>query len=365
MLLLSSKFKSRGGVYGTTRQIWLICFAVLFIGVACTNEDDVTPQPGGGTYLLRFPSYFPQPEPLLSNNDPLTNYGVLLGEKLFFDPILSGNNQISCGTCHQPKKGFADGVALATHGISGNPLHRHSPALINLAWAKGFFWDGGSKNLESQAFAPITHPDEMHQDRTILADELKVIAEYVTLFSKTFPDKEITNENIAKALAQYQRTLISATTKYDDYRQGKYTLTELELKGMTIVEQKCGSCHTAPLFTNNGYHNNGLDSEYSDEHEGIALGRYRITHLLQDMGKFKVPTLRNVTASAPYMHDGRFATLNDVLEHYSQGIQSSTTLDAHIPEQGMLLTTDEREAILAFLNALTDEEFMNTHQQPD
>lgn len=331
--------------------------------VACT-ETDIVPKAGGGEYRLRFPDYFPQPEPLLANNDPLTNRGVMLGEKLFFDVILSGNNTISCASCHVPSQGFADGVALGSHGISGRQLHRHAPALINLAWAKGFFWDGGSKNLESQALAPITDADEMGQNPVELLEELNAHPDYPALFAQTFTDGKISIPNVMKALAQYQRTLISGSTKYDDYRVGKVRLTELELKGMHLVEQKCGGCHTAPLFTNNDYHNNGLDSEYSNEHEGIALGRYRITHLPQDMGKFKVPTLRNVTASAPYMHDGRFATLNDVLDHYSHGIKSSDTLDERIPETGMLLTADERTAILAFLDALTDEKFMKEHPSP-
>jgi cytochrome c peroxidase len=333
--------------------------AIIFM--ACSDEE-VKPESGGGTYLLRFPSYFPQPEPLLSNNDPLTKDGVALGKMLFFDPILSGNNQVSCSTCHQPAKGFADGLALTSNGISGNTLHRHSPALVNLAWAKGFFWEGGSKNLESQALAPIINADEMGQNVVELIEELNAHSEYPALFKKTFTDGEINGSNIMKALAQFERTLISATTKYDYYRQGKASLTELESKGMMLVEKKCGSCHPAPLFTNNGYHNNGLDSEYSSDHEGIAQGRYRITFLPEDLGKFKVPTLRNIGASAPYMHDGRFATLDDVLDHYAHGIQASSTLDSILPPDGMALTTEERQAILSFLDALTDEKFMTDNK---
>jgi cytochrome c peroxidase len=332
--------------------------------IAC-NEAEVKPEIGGGTYLLRFPSYFPQPEPLLSNNDPLTNNGVELGKKLFFDPILSGTNTISCATCHQANKGFADGIALSSRGASNVQLPRHSPALVNLAWTKGFFWDGGSKNLESQALGPITNADEMAQNILQLIDELNSDPEYPELFRKTFDDGQINTSNIMKAIAQFERTLISATTKYDFYRQGKVSLTELELKGMTLVEQKCGGCHPAPLFTDNSYHNNGLDSKYSSDHEGIARGRYRITFLPGDLGKFKVPTLRNVTASAPYMHDGRLASLEDVLDHYSHGIMGSTTLDSLIPAAGLSLTLEERQAILSFLEALKDEKFMNDNKEGD
>lgn len=347
-----------------TIRLASLVLLLLFTG-ACSNDEVEHGEAGGGIYLLQFPSYFPQPEPLLSNNDPLTYEGVALGEKLFFDPILSGNNNISCGTCHQPAKGFADGLALTDHGISGKTLHRHSPALINLAWGKGFFWEGGSKNLESQVLAPIINADEMGQNIIDLVAELNAHPDYPALFRKTFDDGEISGPNVMKAIAQFERTLISATTKYDDYRQEKNSLTELEMKGMALVEQKCGGCHPAPLFTDNGYHNNGLDSEYSADNEGIAQGRYRITSLPEDMGKFKVPTLRNVAASAPYMHDGRFATLDEVLDHYSEGILYSATLDALIPGTGLQLTNEERTAILAFLEALTDEAFMTSNENHD
>lgn len=343
----------------------LTFFVLLILLIQSCSNEEVKPKDSGGTYFLRFPSYFPKPEPLLSNNDPLTYDGVALGKRLFFDPILSGNNKISCSTCHQPAKGFADGLALTSEGISGNTLHRHSPALINLAWGDGFFWEGGSKNLESQALAPIINEDEMGQSIVKLVEELNAHPDYPELFRKTFVDGEVNGANIMKAIAQFERTLVSATTKYDYYRQGKVSLTPLELKGLTLVEQKCGSCHPAPLFSINSYHNNGLDSEYGDEFEGIAQGRYRITRMPEDMGKFKVPTLRNVTASAPYMHDGRFGTLNAVLDHYSNGIQYSVTLDRSIPREGFQLTSYERLAILAFLEALNDYEFMENNQQAD
>ena len=340
-----------------------IGLALLTAGLTACSDDEVKPEPGGGTYLLRFPSYFPQPIPLLSNNAPLTYNGVALGEKLFFDPILSGNNKLSCGSCHKPAMGFADGLALTDVGASGKKLHRHSPALVNLAWADGFFWDGGSKNLESQALGPITNTDEMAQNIVELVNELNGHAEYPALFKKTFIDGEISPSNIVKALAQFERTLISATTKYDEYRSGKTALNETELAGMKLVEMKCGGCHAAPLFTDNKYHNNGLDSEFSDMDEGIAQGRYRITFLPEDLGKFKVPTLRNIAASAPYMHDGRFQTLDDVLDHYASGINNSSTLDVLIPATGMQLTDDERVKIMAFLETLTDNQFMEEHKQ--
>lgn len=340
---------------------FLVC---VFLIMGCRDQE-VTPETVGGPYRLLFPDYFPPTQPLLSNNDPLTYEGIALGQKLFFDPMLSGNNKISCSTCHQPDLGFSDGVALSSAGISGRALHRHSPALINLAWGTGFFWEGGSTNLESQALAPITNADEMGQNILELIAELNQDPDYPTLFRKAFDDGQINSANIMKAIAQYERTLISATSRYDDYRQGKVALTSLELQGLQLVEKKCGGCHPAPLFTDNVYHNNGLDSVYSDALEGIAQGRYRITYRPEDMGKFKVPTLRNIAASAPYMHDGRLSSLDDVLNHYSSGIHASATLDPRIPETGFQLTTEERKAMLAFLNTLTDETFMNKHQAPN
>ncbi len=334
---------------------------------ACTPQQEPDQEPQVRILELQVPANFPEPEKVMAGY-PLSEEGVELGRKLFYDTRLSGSNTISCASCHQQQLAFTDGVAL-NKGAAGTPLLRHSPGLANLAWMNGTFWDGGAKNLESQAFGPITAPDEMNQNLQELVSELTAVPDYVASFRLIFQD-EIKPAYIARALAQFQRTLISANSRYDKYvRQepgGK--MSELELKGLTLVQQKCGSCHAGDLFTDNGYHNNGLDSDFSNHsYEGIFQGRYRITHHPADVGKFKTPTLRNVLVTAPYMHDGRFATLEEVLRHYSQGIRASPTVAAAVMQgaegvAGIPLSVEEKQAIIAFLETLTDYEFIQNEK---
>ncbi|HYE78302.1 MAG TPA: cytochrome c peroxidase, partial [bacterium] len=282
---------------------------------------------------------------------------------LFYDRRLSGTNTLSCASCHDPDKAFSDGVALTSGGASGRPLLRHTPALQNLAWATGYFWDGGAADLESLAFGPITHPDEMAQDLTGLETELRAVAAYGPLFEAAFPGEGITAVTIARGLAQFQRTLISGNSAYDRWvrREAGAGLTADEQAGLVVVRQKCGTCHAGELFTDMGYHNNGLDTAYSEAHERVAWGRARISSRLEDIGKYKTPTLRNVELTAPYMHDGRFATLEQVLDHYEGHVKESATLDPVLrrPDggRGIRLTGEERRQIRAFLGALTDTSF--------
>jgi cytochrome c peroxidase len=333
--------------------------ALTFVQISCSGTDDYQElQP-----LVSVPDNFP---PYVdSQTNPLSRDGIALGKKLFFDTTLSGNNTVSCASCHLPQKGFTDGLALSNLGISGNTLHRNSPTLVNLAWANnGLFWDGGSTNLESQAFAPLAHPDEMFQNLNQLVQELKSNATYVSMFEKAFK-QEVTQSGIVKALAQFQRTLISSNSRYDKFirNESDGTMTEEELDGLDLAQQFCFSCHTSPLFTDNLYHNNGLDSDFSDtSFEGMLQGRFRVTNNTNDLGKFKTPTLRNVEVTAPYMHDGRLSTLDDVLNHYASGVVNSPTLDTSLNHSGTLgipLTSSEKAKIIAFLKTLTDNQFLN------
>ena len=303
--------------------------------------------------------------PVMTNtpDNPLTAEGIELGRKLFYDVRLSRSNRISCASCHHQDLAFSDGIALTTIGESGVKLERHAPALFNLAWSNtGLFWDGGSKNLESQAFGPLTSADEMHQDLFELEAELKQVPEYVTQFRLVF-DEDISAANVVKALSQFQRTLISAGSKYDHYKRVEAQLTEQELTGMNLVNAKCKSCHSSELFTDNSYHNNGIDAVFSDEQEGLFQGRFRVSFDPADRGKFKTPSLRNVLLTAPYMHDGRFKAIDQVLDHYQSGINISATTDPLLYQNdgrpGIPMTLPERQAMLAFLNTLTDHEFIN------
>ncbi|MCP9749977.1 cytochrome-c peroxidase [Ferruginibacter sp. HRS2-29] len=317
---------------------------------------------------LLVPANFPIP--VFDTGNPLTKEGIELGRRLFYDKRLSGNNQLSCGSCHKQELAFSDGVALNNIGASGNLLHRSAPTLINLAWANnGLFWDGGSTNLESQAFGPLTSEDEMHQNLFQLNDELMAVPDYVSRFNFIFKDG-ISSANIVKALAQFQRTLISANSRYDKYIRHETggTLSASELNGLQLVRQKCQSCHQGDLFTDNDFHNNGIDDDFSNTaFDGIFLGRARVTFNNADLGKFKTPTLRNILLTSPYMHDGRFSTISQVLDHYSDGIKVSATTDPLVKQNpgglpGISLTPQQKADITAFLHALTDSTFINDTQ---
>ncbi len=332
---------------------------IAFLSYSCNDSDDIYQE---ATPLINVPDNFP--EFIDSKTNPLTAEGIALGKKLFFDKRLSGNNQVSCASCHLQELAFSDGFALTTKGISGNPLHRNSPALINLAWAdNGLFWDGGSKNLESQAFAPLAHEDEMSQNLTELIEELNADTDYPRLFNNAF-GKAINQADIVKAIAQFERTMVSANSKYDKYVRGESggVLDSDELKGLKLAEQFCFSCHATPLLTDNLYHNNGIDSDFSNtDHEGMFQGRYRVTNNIEDLGKYKTPTLRNIEKTGPYMHDGRFTSLERVLEHYNSGVMASSTLDPLLHQNGSLgfkLSETDKKQLIAFLKTLTDYDFL-------
>jgi cytochrome c peroxidase len=340
------------------------CFIIL-IGVtliSCKKSDITTIQEPQAVSLevpVNFPAYTDD------LNNPLTREGIELGRLLFYDKRLSGNNQISCASCHKQSLSFSDGIALNNIGVSGNVLHRNAPALVNMAWAKnGLFWDGGSTNLESQALGPLTSVDEMHQDLYQLVNELKAVENYVVRFKSAFKS-DISDATIMKALAQFQRTIVSSSSRYDKYKRGETggNLTDSELQGLILVQQKCQSCHKGDLFTDNEYHNNGLDDDFSNNSlEGIYQGRYRVTFNTADLGKFKTPTLRNVMLTAPYMHDGRFTTVQQVLDHYSNGIKVSPSLAPSLNPFGIPaipLSSTDKANIIAFLKTLTDSSFIN------
>ena len=290
------------------------------------------------------------PEPARNRMTPV---GIALGKKLFFDPALSANNRVACATCHQPDKAFSDGLPLSDKGISGKKLSRHVPALINLAWQPAFFWDGGVKDLESLPVAPLTHPDEMGQNLKALCHKLQHTPDYPVLFRQAFGSDSITTQHILQALAQFQRTLVSGNSKYDAFCQHKTAFSAEERLGLTLFEKHCQTCHPPPFFTDFGFHNNGLDASFTDLSENrLRQGRLRITDKPADAGTYKTPTLRSLSLTAPYMHDGRLPDLQAVIRHYSDSIQPSVTLSYLIPRQGFGFTTPEKKALLAFLKTL-------------
>ncbi len=350
--------------YELLKKALLLAATVSMLSCKKDSIDIPDPEVQLHPVSLVVPANFPQPIPDAYN--PLTAEGIALGRKLFYDKRLSASNQLSCASCHHQELAFSDGLALSNIGESRKTLHRHAPALINLAWMQnGLFWDGGSTNLESQAFAPLASEDEMHQNLYELEAELNAVPEYVKQFKLVF-GREIRSADIVKAIAQFERTFISGNSKYDRYvrKETGSALTTTELQGLALVSKHCKSCHGGELFTDDNYHNNGVDSDFSDTSlEGLFQGRYRLTHNPADMGKYKTPTLRNVMLSAPYMHDGRFATIDAVLQHYAEHVKESATTDALLYQNGgrpgIPLGLEEKKAIVSFLNALTDETFIS------
>jgi len=302
---------------------------------------------------------FPMPD--LPMDNPLIEERVSLGQKLFQDRAFSKDNSISCLACHNPEKGFSDPRRFSI-GIHGDPGTRNSMTLLNLAWKKSFFWDGRATSLRQQVLMPVQEHDEMDESLANVANKLSSNSAYPPLFEKAFGSPKINPEKIALALEQFILTLTSYRSKFDLAMAGLTKLTPEEQRGfelfMTEYEPRMGQrgadcfhCHGGALFTDSQFHNNGLDVSPTDP------GRAKVTRRDGDLGKFSTPTLRNVALTAPYMHDGRFKTLEEVIEHYSSGVQRSPTLDPNLakhPAEGIQLSSPDKKALVAFLKTLTD-----------
>lgn len=327
-------------------------WALLWLVWACGTE----PEAPSLDYTLEVPANFPPPKPVFKNN-PVTKAGFELGRALFYDPILSRDNSISCEGCHKQFSGFADLGHKVSHGIEDKLGTRNSPALANLAWQPEFFWDGGVNHLEMVPLVPITNPVEMDAKLTTIIKKLNNHKRYPKQFRAVFGGDSINSQQLFRALSQFMGLLVSANSRYDKYVQnGGGSLTTAELNGLQVFKNKCGSCHATDLFTDFSYRNNGLDTDFRKDE-----GRFLITNNAADAGKFKVPSLRNVAVTSPYMHDGRFQNLKQVLNHYVNGVKTSATLDPLLQTNaspGIALTPEEQSDIIAFLQTLTDQEFL-------
>jgi len=320
-------------------------------------------------YTFDYPSYFGNMIYVPSDNQT-TVAGVSLGRRLFYETTLSANNSLSCGSCHRQEFAFTDGKRFS-NGIDGSSTKRNSMALINLLWVDNFFWDGRAKGLEEQAHFPITDAHEMGQSMDAAVNKLQRMDPYPELFLQAFGSSKITGQNIRKALAQFERTLISANSTYDQFLAGKYQPDSSQMRGMQLFftvpqPQKqvrgaaCGHCHGGPKTFSELYHNTGLDSMPAD------AGRADITGQASDNGRFRVVTLRNIALTAPYMHDGRFETLEQVLDHYSDHIAATPRLSpflqnlSNTPTGNKLqLTSSEKKDVINFLHMLTDSTFVH------
>jgi cytochrome c peroxidase len=302
--------------------------------------------------LFNTPKNWPAPLYNFKKNN-LSKEKILLGRVLFYDPILSKDSTISCNSCHSPFSAFTHVDHALSHGIHDSIGTRNSAALMNLAWQKNFMWDGAINNLDMQSLAPISHPAEMASSLNEVVTKLNRSNLYKKLFFGAYKDTFATGEQTLKAIAQFMLTIISSNSKYDRVMNNKDKFTVQEQNGYQIFKSNCAACHTEPLFTNGQFVNNGLplDSLLHDK------GRMRITQRKDDAYKFKVPTLRNIEFSYPYMHDGRFKKLNEVLNHYASGIKKSETLDARL-QNGIVLTSNQKVDLIAFLLTLSDKEFL-------
>lgn len=336
----------------------ILILSILILVSSCDNGDPVMVVEGAS---IPIPQNFPEMNP---QSFEITDGGIALGRKLFFDPKLSSNQEVSCGSCHQQEYAFAENIDLSTEGVSSKKLDRNSPVLFNLGWQNNFFWDGGSNNLESQVYGPLTHEDEMGNDLVNILDYINNAKDYTPFISNAFDTTALNSQMLAFAISQYELTLVSANSNYDKYiRHEGYSLTPNELEGKFIYDENCSSCHASDLFSDYDFHNNGLDTIRNDyTYDDPLLGRFRISLDSADILKYKTPSLRNIKVSAPYMHDGRFKTIEDVIEHYSTGIVISETLDSLLPTSGFNFTEDEKHNLKAFLLTLTDLEFI--HETP-
>ena len=329
--------------------------------IALNYNPDVHINNGSCEYITTTPYHiitpYGFPDMIIPEDNPMTVEGVELGRKLFNDPILSANNTLACINCHMPESSFSDPNQFSS-GIDGFLGNRNSSALINLGWSSSFNWDGSSTTLEEQAFEPVTNPIEMHNSWNNVENTLNQDEEYLLLFKQAYNIDYIDSTHVVMAIAQFERTLISNNSKFDKYSRGEEVFTKSELNGFAIFNSEkgdCFHCHGTSLFTDNLFHNNGLDVE-----PFLDLGLGKITENTNDNGKFKTPTLRNIEVSAPYMHDGRFATLEKVIEHYDSGGHFSSTVDPLMKKLGvgLNLTNQEKSDLIDFLKTLTDYDYI-------
>jgi len=338
---------------------FLFIFITIIGLVSCSVDPEIKPDILSDDVKEIVPSGWPTPYYNYSNN-PLTPDGFTLGRTLFYDPLLSSDNTISCGSCHQQFAAFSHSGHDVSHGINGLLGNRNAPALQNLNWNTSFMHDGGILNIEVMPLGPITNPVEMNETMTNVVSKLSTSGKYKQLFTKAFGDDLVNSQRIFKAIAQFMGTMYSYNSKYDDVKAGKDNFTPQENSGYNLFAQKCASCHTEPLFTDYQFRNNGLSVNvlYHDS------GRAHITGNAVDRYKFKTPSLRNIEKSGPYMHDGRFTSLDQCLEHYNSGIIISPTLDTQL-QSGITLSTQNKADIIAFLKTLTDTKYLTDYRFSD
>ncbi len=328
---------------------------ILFLGLfALISANFVSTIPQTTPLPFTVPKGWPKPVYSFDKNPP-TKEGFQLGRYLFYDPLLSRDNTISCASCHLQATGFTHVDHDLSHGIDGKIGNRNSMTIMNTAWNKSFMWDGAVNHLDVQALAPITNPLEMDETLQNVLVKLNGSTIYKTLFYRAFGDSTATGERTLKAIAQFMVQLNSSNSRYDKYvrNEPNSSFSAQEKNGLRLFETFCVSCHPAPLFTNNKIENNGLpvDSTLFD------FGRFNVTKRVEDSFQFKVPTLRNIQFSGPYMHDGRFTKLSEVIEHYRHGIIRYNNLSPALKTK-IIISDNDKVDLISFLYTLSDTSFL-------
>ncbi|MBX2926634.1 MAG: hypothetical protein KF852_02260 [Saprospiraceae bacterium] len=349
------------------RAIFLLFITILAVYCHREPEGDLMKIPYAPTaYALQEPPGFVRM--IIPEDTPLTEEGIELGRRLFFDPILSADSTISCASCHLPELAFSDGMRTST-GVQGRIGRRNSPSLANVGYYyKGLFWDGRVSTLEEQSLHPVEDSLEMANTWPEAERSLRAHPSYPALFRRAFginTTTEINSDLVGKALAQFQRTLLSADSKFDQKMRGEAAFTAQEQRGWTIFfdasmevpHSECSHCHADPLFTNLDFANNGIDSVVRLE-DFPDRGRGEVSGNRYELGAFRVSTLRNIALTAPYMHDGRFDTLEDVIEHYAGGGHAAENLNPNV--MPLRLSAQDKADLIAFLHTLTDSTFVQT-----
>jgi cytochrome c peroxidase len=326
--------------------IGFVCTAFVFIAASKKDDDPFKP-----TYIkLEIPKGWPKPAKDIFANNPLTEEGFQLGKRLFYDGRLSKDGNFACASCHQQFAAFATYDHDFSHGFNNLFTMRNAPALFNLAWTPLLHWDGGSNHIEVQALAPLTAHNEMAEDIDSVLKKLRKDSAYPKLFKAAFGSTLINSQRMLKALAQFTGSIVSSNSKYDKVLRGEANFTPSEQKGYAFFKLKCATCHTEPLLTDNSFRNNGLEvNSYIKDY-----GRMRITNNKNDSLKFKVPSLRNVAVSFPYMHDGRYYSLGQAIDHYrTKIVTEQLTLDTLLKNR-ITISNAEKNDLIYFLFTLTD-----------
>ena len=337
-------------------MLWIFAALVCSVFTGCKDDFEGEAYIADQAYDLEIPADFPA---LAFDRDknPVTVNGVVLGKKLFYEGRLSRNNSISCGFCHIQENAFTHHGHPVSHGIDNRLGIRNAPPIQNMAFLRNYTWDGVSHNLDERSLVPITTDFEMDSSMPEVVGKLNADANYKKLFKAAFGDENITGERVLKAISQFMATMVSADSKYDRVLKGKTAFTAEENEGYQLFRNNCASCHSGALFTDESFRNTGMyyNAQYNDR------GRYRVTLDWNDNMKFRVPSLRNVEYTAPYMHDGRFTTLEAVLNFYSDQVENQPNLDPLLKKDGHIgirMNPLEKQYIIAFLKTLSDQNFI-------